>query len=148
MPAANDIRKGQVIKFNNEPHLVMETQHRTPGNLRAFVQAKMRNLKNGRSMDQRFNSTESLEVLSTDRKTLEFSYADRDAFAFIDPKTYEQVELSALLVGDAKNYLVSNGKVKVLFVVNKPLPFDLPSPTEFRFVESSSCIPVYTSHTL
>jgi elongation factor P len=140
MPAANDIRKGQVIKFNNEPHLVMETQHRTPGNLRAFVQAKMRNLKNGRSMDQRFNSTESLEVLSTDRKTLEFSYADRDAFAFIDPKTFEQVELSAVLVGDAKNYLVANGKVEVLFVDDKPLTIDLPSAVELKIVESSDGI--------
>ena len=58
MPAANDIRKGQVIKFNNEPHLVMETQHRTPGNLRAFVQIKMRNLRYGKALDQRFASTD------------------------------------------------------------------------------------------
>ena len=64
MSSANDLRKGQVIKFNNEPHLVMETQHRTPGNLRAFVQAKLRNLRNGRSLDQRFNSTETMEVLN------------------------------------------------------------------------------------
>ena len=75
MPSANDIRKGQVIKFNGEPHLVMETQHRTPGNLRAFVQIKMRNLRYGKALDQRFASTESIEVLPTDRKTLEFSYA-------------------------------------------------------------------------
>ena len=68
MGSANDLRKGQVIKFNNEPYLVMETQHRTPGNLRAFVQAKLRNLKNGRSFDQRFNSTETMEVLNTDRR--------------------------------------------------------------------------------
>ena len=86
MPSANDLRKGQVIKFNNEPYLVMETQHRTPGNLRAFVQAKLRNLKNGRSFDQRFNSTETMEVLNTDRRTLEFSYADRENFAFMDPE--------------------------------------------------------------
>jgi elongation factor P len=140
MPAANDIRKGQVIKFNNEPHLVMETQHRTPGNLRAFVQAKMRNLKNGRSLDQRFNSTESLEVLSTDRKTLEFSYADRDTFAFIDPQTFEQIELSAALIGEAKNYLVANGKVEVLFVDDKPLTIDLPSAVELKIVESADGI--------
>ncbi len=54
MPAANDVRKGQVIKFNGEPHLVMETQHRTPGNLRAFVQIKMRNLRYGKTLEQRF----------------------------------------------------------------------------------------------
>ncbi len=57
MPSANDIRKGQVIKYNGEPHLIMETQHRTPGNLRAFVQMKMRNLRYGKSLDQRFASS-------------------------------------------------------------------------------------------
>src|SRR5512135_1120446 len=108
MPSANDLRKGQVIKFNNEPHLVMETQHRTPGNLRAFVQAKLRNLKNGRSLDQRFNSTETMEVLTTDRRTLEYSYSNRDTFAFIDPNNYETVELSGPMMGDAKFYLVPN----------------------------------------
>ena len=78
MPAANDIRKGQVIKHNGEPHLVMETQHRTPGNLRAFVQVKMRNLRYGKALDQRFASTDTIEVLPTDRRTLEYSYADRE----------------------------------------------------------------------
>src|SRR5690242_12563938 len=63
MPAANDVRKGQVIKFNGEPHLVMETQHRTPGNLRAFVQIKMRNLRYGKTLEQRFNSPDPVEVL-------------------------------------------------------------------------------------
>src|SRR3954464_5482993 len=99
MPAANDIRRGQVIKFNGEPHLVMETQHRTPGNLRAFVQIKMRNLRYGKALDQRFASTDTIEVLPTDKRTLEFSYADRDAFAFIDPDTFDQIEISAELIG-------------------------------------------------
>jgi elongation factor P len=83
MPAANDIRRGQVIKFNGEPHLVMETQHRTPGNLRAFVQIKMRNLRYGKALDQRFASTDTIEVLPTERKTLEFSYADRPTRSWI-----------------------------------------------------------------
>jgi elongation factor P len=140
MPAANDIRKGQVIKFNGEPHLVMETQHRTPGNLRAFVQMKMRNLRYGKSLDQRFNSTDTVEVLSTDKRTLEFSYADRDTFAFIDPETFETVELSANLVGDAKNYLTANGKVEVLFVDEKPITIDLPSAVTLKIVESAEGI--------
>lgn len=140
MPAANDIRKGQVIKYNGEPHLVMETQHRTPGNLRAFVQMKMRNLRYGKSLDQRFNSTDTVEVLSTDKRTLEFSYADRENFAFIDPETYETVELSANLVGDAKNYLTANGKVEVLFVDEKPITIDLPSAVTLKITESADGI--------
>ncbi len=137
MPAANDIRKGQVIKFNGEAHLVMETQHRTPGNLRAFVQMKMRNLRYGKSLDQRFNSTDTVEVLPTEHKTLEFSYADRDAYSFMDPETYESIELPASLIGDAKNFLVANGKVEVLYVDGKPLTIELPSSVNLKIVESA-----------
>ncbi|MFO1447744.1 MAG: elongation factor P [Opitutaceae bacterium] len=137
MPAANDIRKGQVIKFNGEPHLVMETQHRTPGNLRAFVQIKMRNLRYGKALDQRFASTEAIEVLPTDRRTLEFSYADRGTFAFIDPETFDQIELSAETLGDVKNYLTPGGKVDVLFVDEKALSVDLPSTVELKITESA-----------
>jgi elongation factor P len=140
MPAANDIRKGQVIKFNGEPHLVMETQHRTPGNLRAFVQMKMRNLRYGKSLDQRFNSTDTVEVLPTDKRTLEFSYADRDTFAFMDPESFETIELGANLVGEAKNYLTANGKVEVLFVDDKPITIDLPSAVALKVVESAEGI--------
>jgi elongation factor P len=137
MPAANDIRKGNVIKFNGEPHLVMETQHRTPGNLRAFVQIKMRNLRYGKALDQRFASTDTIEVLPTEKKSLEFSYADRDAFAFIDPVTFEQTELSAETLGDLKNYLTAGGKVDVLFVDEKPLTVELPSTVALKIIESS-----------
>ena len=140
MPAANDIRKGQVIKFNGEPHLVMETQHRTPGNLRAFVQIKMRNLRYGKALDQRFASTDTIEVLPTDRKTLEFSYADRDAFAFMDPESFEQIELTATQLGDVKNYLAPGGKVDVLFVDERALSVDLPSTVSLKVVESADGI--------
>ena len=140
MAAANDIRKGQVIRFNGEPHLVMETQHRTPGNLRAFVQVKMRNLRYGKSLDQRFASTDTMEVLPTDRRTLEFSYADRDSFAFIDPSTFDQIELSAETLGDVKNYLTPGGKVDVLFVDDKALTVELPSAVSLKVVESADGI--------
>ena len=140
MPAANDIRKGQVIKFNGEPHLVMETQHRTPGNLRAFVQIKMRNLRYGKALDQRFASTDTIEVLPTDKKTLEFSYADRDTFAFMDPNSFEQIELTANQLGDVKNYLAPGGKVDVLFVDERPLSVDLPSAVSLKVVESAEGI--------
>lgn len=140
MPAANDIRKGQVIKFNNEAHLVMETQHRTPGNLRAFVQIKMRNLRYGKALDQRFASTETIEVLPTDRKTLEFSYADRGTYAFMDPSTFEQIELTEAQLGDVTHFLAPGGKVDVLFVDERPLSVDLPSSVTLKIVESAEGI--------
>ena len=137
MAAANDIRKGQVIKFNGEPHLVMETQHRTPGNLRAFVQVKMRNLRYGKALDQPFASTDTIEVLPTDRRVLEFSYADRDTYAFIDPDTFDQIEISATTLGDVKNYLTAGGKVDVLFVDEKALTVEVPSTVTLKVVESA-----------
>jgi elongation factor P len=137
MPAANDIRKGQVIKFNGEPHLVMETMHRTPGNLRAFVQIKMRNLRYGKALDQRFASTDTVEVMPTEKKSLEFSYADRGTYAFIDPNSFEQTELSEATLGDVKNYLTPGGTVDVLFVDEKPLSIDLPSTVSLKVVESA-----------
>jgi elongation factor P len=140
MPAANDIRKGQVIKYNGEPHLVMETQHRTPGNLRAFVQVKMRNLRYGKALDQRFASTDSIEVLPTDRRKLEFSYADRGTYAFMDPNTFDQIELSEQQLGDVKNYLTTGGQVDVLFVDEKPISIDLPSTVALKVVESAEGI--------
>ena len=140
MPAANDIRRGQVIKHNGEPHLVIETMHRTPGNLRAFVQVKMRNLRYGKALDQRFASTETIEVLPTERKTLEFSYADRDTYAFIDPDTFEQIELSEQTLGDVKNYLTTGGKVDVLFVDERPLSVDLHSTVALKVIESADGI--------
>lgn len=140
MPAANDLRKGQVIKFNGEPHLVMETQHRTPGNLRAFVQVKMRNLRYGKSLEQRFNSPDPIEVLPTDRRTLEFSYADRDAYAFIDPTTFDQIELTEQQLGDVKHYITTGGKVDVLFVDDRPLTVEIPSAVTLKVIESADGI--------
>jgi elongation factor P len=140
MASANDIRKGNVIKYNNEPQLVMELQHRTPGNLRAFVQAKLRNLRSGRSGEVRFNSTESIEVLTTDKQTLEFTYMDRGTFCFLNPETFEQVELNEELVGDAKYYLVPNGMVDVLFVEGVAIQISLPSSVTLKVVESADGI--------
>ncbi len=137
MPSANDIRKGNVIKYNNEPHFVMETQHRTPGNLRAFVQAKLRNLRSGRSGEVRFNSTENVEVLQTDRQSLEFSYVDRGMYCFLHPETFEQVELSEDLVASSKAYLVPNSMVDVLFIEGVAIEISLPSSVALKVVESA-----------
>ena len=76
----------------------------------------------------------------TERKSLEFSYADRDVFAFMDPETFETIELSAELIGDAKNYLTPNGVVEVLYVDGKPLTIDLPTSVELEVTESAEGI--------
>jgi elongation factor P len=100
----------------------------------------MRNLRYGKALDQRFASTDTIEVLPTDRRTLEFSYADRDAYAFIDPTTFDQIELSAQTLGDLKNYLTAGVKVDVLFVDEKPLTVELPSAVNLKVIESADGI--------
>jgi elongation factor P len=127
MPAANDIRKGQVIKFNGEPHLVMETQHRTPGNLRAFVQATLRSIRTGKASDVRFSSTEKIEPIPMMTTKMEYSYKDGQDYVFTDPETYETVTLNAELVGEAKDFMVENAPVTVTFVEEKAVSIEIPS---------------------
>src|SRR5881628_4143155 len=104
MPAANDLRKGMAILYNGDVSVVLDTQHRTPGNLRAFVQASIRSIKTGKSSDVRFSSTEKIEVVPMMTKKMEFSYKDGEDYVFSDPETYETVTLSDEIVGDSKNY--------------------------------------------
>jgi elongation factor P len=126
MPTANDLRRGMAIIHNGDVAVVLDMQHRTPGNLRAFVQASLRSIKTGKSADVRFSSTEKIEVVPMMVRKMEFSYKDGDDYVFSDPETYETVTLSAELVGDAKNYLVENGSVTVTFVEDKAVSVEIP----------------------
>ena len=115
------------ISYNGDICVVLDSQHRTPGNLRAFVQATLRSIRSGRSSDVRFSSTEKIDVVPMVTKKMEFSYKDGEDFVFSDPETYETVTLAPELVGDAKNYLVENGVVTVTFVEDKAVSIELPS---------------------
>jgi elongation factor P len=127
MATANDLRRGMAINYNGDISVVLDMQHRTPGNLRAFVQATLRSLRSGRSADVRFSSTEKIDVVPMMTKKMDFSYKDGEDFVFSDPETYETVTLSAEIVGDAKNYLVENGAITVTFVEDKAVSIELPS---------------------
>ena len=115
------------IIYNGDITVVLETQHRTPGNLRAFVQATLRSIKTGKTSDVRFSSTEKMEVVPMMTRKLDFSYKDGDDFVFSDPETYETTTLTPDIMGDAKNYLVENGSVTVTFVEDKAVSVELPS---------------------
>ena len=104
------------IRYNGNPAIVLEVQHRTPGNLRAFVQAIIRYINTGKSADVRFSSTEKVELVDVSRHQLEFSYSDPQGYHFIDPDTYDTITLQNELVADAKDYLVENLKVEVLSI--------------------------------
>jgi elongation factor P len=127
MATANDIRKGMAINYNGDIAVVLDTQHRTPGNLRAFVQATIRSIKTGKSTDVRFSSTEKVEVIPMMTRKMEYSYKDGADYVFSDPETYETVTLPPELVGDAINYLVENGQVTMTFVEDKAVQVELPA---------------------
>jgi len=115
------------LNYNGDIVVVLDSQHRTPGNLRAFVQATLRSIRTGKSSDVRFSSTERLEVVPMMTRKMEFSYKDGEDFVFSDPETYETVTLSAEIVGEARNYLVENANVTVTFVEDKAVTIELPS---------------------
>jgi elongation factor P len=127
MASANDIRKGMAINYNGDIAVVLETQHRTPGNLRAFVQASIRSIRSGKSSDVRFSSTERIEVVPMVARKMDFSYKDGEDYVFSDPETYETVTLAPEIVGDARNYLVENGHVTVTFVEDRAVSIELPA---------------------
>jgi elongation factor P len=136
MAAANDLRKGQAIKYNGNVAIVLDVQHRTPGNLRAFVQAIIRYINTGKSADVRFGSTDKVELVDVNRQTLEFSYKDNTGYHFMDPETYDTITLNENLLGEAKEYLVENLKVEVLSTEGRPVQVDLPSSVQLKVVEA------------
>ena len=136
MAAANDLRKGMAIKYNGNTAIILEVHHRTPGNLRAFVQAIIRYLNTGKSADVRFGSTDKVELVDISRQTLEFSYKDNTGYNFIDPQTYETMTLDENLLADAKDYLVENLPVEVLFTEGRPVQVELPSSVQLKVIES------------
>ncbi|HUO60209.1 MAG TPA: hypothetical protein VMU24_06035, partial [Candidatus Acidoferrales bacterium] len=102
---ATQMRPGMIIRHNNELHSVFSVEHRTPGNLRAFIQAKLRSLKSGAMFEHRFRSADAIEKITVDEVKMEFLYADGDDFYFMDVQNYEQTPLKRDTLGDAVEYL-------------------------------------------
>jgi len=124
------------IIFNGDVSVVLDAQHRTPGNLRAFVQVILRNLRTGKSMDARFSSTEKVEVVPMTSRKMEFSYRDGEDFVFTDPESFESVNLTPDIVGDAKDYITENAPVTVTFVEEKAVTLDLPASVVLSVAEA------------
>jgi len=137
MAAANDLRKGMCIRYNGNVAIVLEVMHRTPGNLRAFVQAIIRYIGTGKSADVRFGSTDKVETVDMQRTPLEFSYKDHQGYHFMDPQSYETLSLNEDLLREAKDYLVENLKVDVLYVEGKAAQVELPSSVLLKVTESA-----------
>src|ERR1700731_2248146 len=120
MAAANDLRKGMALRYNGDVPVVLDLQHRTPGNLRAFVQATLRSIRTGKSSNVRFSSTETVELIDVNRRKLEYSYKDQDGYVFMDPESYETETFPPKLINESAAYLTENLAVEVLYAEGKP----------------------------
>ena len=125
MMSATQIRKGMIILFNGQPHRVMEFQHRTPGNLRAFVQVRLRNLRSGTSFEHRFSAGDGVDRAVVDQHEMEYLYKDTSHFHFMNTETYEQVALDSEILGDYTGFLKEGARIQVDFfegqAMNLPL---------------------------
>ena len=134
--AATQLRPGMVVKFNNDLFSIFKMEHRTPGNLRGFVQVKMRNFKSGTMIEHRFSSEDRVEKASLDEQEMEYLYDDGEYFYFMNTTTFEQMHLIKDLLGDATNFLVPNLKVNVEFYEGKPISVELPATVDLTVVET------------
>lgn len=130
MATTGDINVGSVIRFNGELCRIEEYQHRTPGNLRAFYQARMRNLKNGKIVENRFRSGEAVEVVRVDYKQMQFIYPEGDFIVCMDNETFEQVYIPSFLLGDTLEFLKEGMEVKVSFEGDEPILAEAPTFVE------------------
>ena len=133
---ATQMRPGMIIKHNNELHAVFSVEHRTPGNLRAFIQAKLRNLRTGAMYEHRFRSPDPIERVVVDEIPMEFLYSDGDDFYFMNTENYEQTNLKRDTLGDAVEYLTANLQITVSFFDGVAVGIELPQTVELTVVET------------
>ena len=136
MISATQLRPGMVVKFNNELYSVFSMTHRTPGNLRGFVQAKMRSLRTGTMMEHRFSSEDKIERASLDEQEMEYLYDDGEYYYFMNTESFEQMHLMKDLLGDGVNYLIPLLRVKVEFYEGKPMSVELPATVDLTVIET------------
>ena len=133
---ASDMRKGVKIEHEGDIWNVTEVMHRTPGNLRAFVQARIQSLTNGRNKDERFRSTEQVKAADIEPKKLQFLYHDGDLYTFMDNDNYEQIQIGVAGIGDNAGYLTDGLDVLVQFIDGRPLAIELPAKVVLKIVET------------
>jgi elongation factor P len=140
MIQATQLKRGMVIKHDNDLYRVVEAQHKTPGNLRGMVQAKIRHLKTGSISDHRFRSVDMVERAILDETEMEFLYQDGNMFHFMNNETFEQIGLSDEVLGDAVPYLMSNIKLKIEMFEGRPVGIELPQTVDMQVKETEPAI--------
>jgi elongation factor P len=133
---ATQLRPGMVIKHNNDLHSVFSVEHRTPGNLRAFIQAKLRNLRTGAMFEHRFRSADAIDKITVDEVQMEYLYNDGDDYYFMNTENYEQTHLTRDTLGDSVDYLIPNLQLKIEFFDGKAVGVELPQTVELTVIET------------
>jgi elongation factor P len=137
---AKDLRRGTAVIYEGSPYRVLDFEHRTPGNLRAFVQVKLRHLVNGNQRDVRFSSTEVVERASMETRDMDFLYKDNTGYVFMDAQTYEQFTIDEETLGDRALWLSDGMRVVVEVLEDRPLGIQLPKTIEATVKETEAVI--------
>jgi elongation factor P len=136
MIQATQLKKGMCIKHANDLYRIVDAQHKTPGNLRGMVQAKIRNLKTGAISEHRFRSVDMVERAILDETEMEYLYRDGDMYHFMNNESFEQIGLSDEVLGSAVSYLTPNLKISIEFYEASPIGIHLPLNVEMKVMET------------
>src|ERR1700745_4426439 len=123
---ATRLRKGMLIKVGNDLFRLLELHHLTPGNKRAHIQVRMRNIRTLALADQKFRAEEDIERATLDEREMQYLYHDTDHYYFMDTATYEQIHISTEALGDSKDYLIADAIIRVEFYDVEPVGIELP----------------------
>ncbi|MCU0636365.1 MAG: elongation factor P, partial [Gemmatimonadaceae bacterium] len=134
---ATQIRRGMVIVYEGDPCRVIEFRHHTPGNLRAMVQTKLKNLRTGSNFEYRFRASDTIEKAAMETHELEFLYQGGDSFHFMNTENYEQLEMDEEALGDATPWMQPGLKILAEFYNGKPIGIQLPQYLVYEIVETS-----------
>jgi elongation factor P len=137
---ATDIRRGMVINMEGTMFVVHDFHHHTPGNLRAMVQAKLKNLSSGSLVDFRFRAADQVEVPYVESKEFEYLYSSGDEHVFMDTETYDQLHFDPDMLGTAMQYLLPNTRVQVKYIDGKAVSIDVPATADLTVTETPPAI--------
>ncbi|HSF36899.1 MULTISPECIES: elongation factor P [Nocardioides] len=136
MATTNDLKNGMVLKIEGQLWSVVEFQHVKPGKGPAFVRTKLRNVESGKNVDKTFNAGTKVETANVDKRTMQYLYNDGSSYVFMDTSTYEQLEVTPEVVGDAKNFMLENQEAIVATNEGRVLFIELPASVELLIAET------------
>ena len=130
MASTNDLKNGMVLNIDGQLWTVVEFQHVKPGKGPAFVRTKLKNVESGKTVDRTFNAGTKVETASVDKRTMQYLYNDGSSYVFMDTSSYEQLEITPEIVGNASNFLLENQEAIVATNEGRVLYVELPASVE------------------